>query len=217
MRVILEALGDRAILLRVGEQIDDAVQSRVRALCAHLEQQLPAGVIELVPAFTTVAVHYDPRQVRFAELAAVLHERANSVDEEVTPPSRTLLIPVRYGGVAGPDLEHVATNAGLTPDEVVRLHAAGEYVVHMIGFAPGFPYLGGLDARIACARRDTPRTRVHAGSVGIGGSQTGVYPIESPGGWQIIGRTELKLFDPARDPAALLKPGDRVRFTVSEA
>lgn len=212
----LEPIGDCGILVRVGEQIDDDVQARVRALSTRLEKGLPVGAIEIVPAFTSLAVYYDPTRTRYADLSAELRAIATNLADERTVPASTLAIAVRYGGADGPDLTHVAQHAGLAIDEVIRLHTSREYRVHMIGFAPGFPYLGGLDPRIACPRRDTPRTRVPAGSVGIGGDQAGVYSIESPGGWQIIGRTDLKLFDPQREPAALLKAGDRVRFTVAK-
>ncbi len=212
----IEPLGDSAVLLRLGDHIDEAVQRRVRAIYGHLGKNPPPAAIEIVPAFTTVAVHYDPARARYADFAAAVLAAARGFEEELVALPRTITIPVRYGGEFGPDLAHVAESAGLTTAEVVRRHTAGDYLVHMIGFAPGFPYLGGLDARIACPRRESPRTRVPAGSVGIGGNQTGVYPIESPGGWQIIGRTDLLLFDPLRDPPALLEAGDRVRFVVSD-
>jgi inhibitor of KinA len=213
----VEPLGDSALLLRLGEQIDESIQRRIHAICIRLESRMAAGAIEIVPAFTTVAVHYDPRHLGYAALAAEVLALTQNLDEEPVGPARVVTIPVRYGGEGGPDLEYVAKRAGLSIDQVVALHTRADYLVHMIGFAPGFPYLGGLDARIACPRRDIPRPRVPAGSVGIGGNQTGIYPIESPGGWQIIGRTTLKLFDAERDPAALLRPGDRVRFAKSES
>jgi inhibitor of KinA len=216
LRAHIEPLGDFAVLLRFGEHIDENVLRRIRAAYVHLLNAMPAGAIEVVPAFTTIAIHYDPSQKRYAEMAGDLETLAAHIDEAALPAPRTVTIPVLYGGAAGPDLEHVGRHAGMTTDEVIRIHAAGEYLVHMIGFAPGFPYLGGLDERIACPRRDSPRTQVPAGSVAIGGTQTGIYPIESPGGWQIIGRTELMLFDPTREPAAVLQPGDRVRFAIVE-
>jgi len=212
----IEPLGDSAALIHFGEVIDEAMHRLVQAACARLEARPIPGMTELVPAFTTVAVCYDPAGVGsaapYAAVAAALEARLAGLQPDEAPSARTVEIPVRYGGEAGPDLELVAAHAGLTPAEVVRLHAAGAYLVHMIGFAPGFPYLGGLDPRLHCPRREVPRTRVAAGSVGIGGSQTGVYPLESPGGWQVIGRTPLALFDPARARPALLRAGDRVRF-----
>jgi inhibitor of KinA len=211
----IEPLGDAALLVRLGDAIDESVHARVRLAHARLRALPDVGVADVVPAFTTVAVHYDPVRMRYDALAALVAARLERLEDEPLPEPRVLTIPVCYGGGNGPDLEFVAEYAGLTPGEVVRLHAAGDYLVHMIGFAPGFPYLGGLDPRLACPRRDTPRTRVPAGTVGIGGSQTGIYPFESPGGWQLIGRTDVVLFDPARAPPALLAPGDRVRFVVA--
>lgn len=141
----------------------------------------------------------------------LLHE-LNKMEEVTLGQPRTIIIPVCYGGEFGPDLEYVAAEHGLTPDEVIAIHTSGDYLVHMIGFAPGFPYLGGLSDKIATPRRSTPRLRVEAGTVGIGGQQTGVYPVMTPGGWQCIGRTPLALFRPMEDPPSLLTAGDRVRF-----
>ncbi len=216
----IEPLGDCAALVTFGEHIDEAMHRLVRAACARLETQPVPGMIELVPAFASVAVWYDPLRVGsgtpYRALAAALEARLAGLEAGEAPAARTVEIPVVYGGEAGPDLDTVAARAGLTPAEVIQLHAAGDYLVHMIGFAPGFPYLGGLDERLHCPRRAVPRTAVPAGSVGIGGSQTGIYPLVSPGGWQLIGRTPLALFDPTRDPPALLAAGDRVRFVPLE-
>jgi inhibitor of KinA len=168
-----------------------------------------------------VAVHYDPARVPAAagapsspyeRVALALTAALADLRGEALSPPAVVEIPVCYGGAFGPDLDDVARHHGLTPDEVVRIHTAGDYLVYMIGFAPGFPYLGGMSERIATPRRPVPRTLVPASSVGIGGSQTGVYPIASPGGWQLIGRTPLRLFAPEREPATLLRMGDRVRF-----
>jgi len=163
-------------------------------------------------------VYYDPlafagaRDGPFAGAAAALNDTLRELDVRTAPPGPLIEVPVRYGGTDGPDLAEVAQHAGLTPEEVVRVHAGAEYSVYMVGFSPGFPYLGGLPAQLAMPRRDSPRLAVPAGSVGIGGKQTGIYPIESPGGWRIIGRTSLQLFQPERDPPTLLQLGDRVRF-----
>jgi inhibitor of KinA len=211
----IEPLGDAALLVRLGDAIDESTHMRVRLAHARLSHMLAtAAVFDVVPAFTTVAVHYDPARTTYQALVPRVADLLRQLEAERLPESRQVTIPVRYGGGYGPDLEHVARHAGLTPEEVVRLHAAGDYLVHMIGFAPGFPYLGGLDPRLACPRRDQPRTRVPNGSVGIGGSQTGIYPFDSPGGWQLIGRTEVVLFDADRQPPSLLAAGDRVRFMV---
>lgn len=221
-------LGDCAVLIHLGSSIDEATHRRVRAACARLDERPVPGMIEYVPAFASVAVHYDPARVPpastgdehespYARLTAMLAAALAGVESEPLPPPRTVEIPVCYGGDYGPDLDDVARHHGLTPDEVVRIHTAGDYLVYMIGFAPGFAYLGGLSERIATPRRPVPRTVVPPGSVGIGGSQTGVYPIASPGGWQLIGRTPLRLFDPEREPPTVLRTGDRVRFRAIPA
>ncbi|HEX6965717.1 MAG TPA: 5-oxoprolinase subunit PxpB [Gemmatimonadaceae bacterium] len=218
--ISFSALGDRAVIIQVGSSIDEATRRRVRAVCARLAAHPIPGMIEYVPAFASVAVHYDPARVPmreraqnpYARMTELLTGALGHLDDEALPPPRMVEIPVCYGGELGPDLDDVAHHHGLTADEVVRVHTGGDYLVHMIGFAPGFPYLGGLSERIATPRRREPRTLVPAGSVGIGGSQTGVYPIASPGGWQLIGRTPLRLFAPERDEPALLRAGDRVRF-----
>ena len=221
MRIV--PLGDRALLIQLGSTIDDATHRRVRAVCARLAARPVPGTMELVPAFASVAVHYEPAGVpndgrgreqrspyeRFADrVRAVL----GHLEEDALPAPRTVEIPVRYGGEGGPDLDAVAAAHGLSAEDVVRLHTAATYRVYMLGFAPGFAYLGGLPDAIATPRRPEPRTAVPAGSVGIGGSQTGIYPLVSPGGWQLIGRTALPLFDARRTPPALLAIGDVVRF-----
>ena len=216
-RVAIEPLGDAAVLVRLGIAIDEATHRRVRAAHASLTAEPFPGVSDIVPAYTTVTLHYDPARVDPEALSRRVRELVEQLPEELALPSRLVRVPVRYGGEDGPDLAAVAAHAQLSPEEVVRRHAAGEYVVHMIGFAPGFPYLFGLDPQLACPRRDAPRQRVPAGSVGIGGTQAGIYPIETPGGWQLIGRTSLVLFDAAREPPGLLAPGDRVRFEETRA
>jgi inhibitor of KinA len=214
----LEPLGDRAVLVRLGDRVEEGTHRRVRALCDRLEAARVPGVVDVVPAFASVALHLDPAALRPdgspvpAALAAALEAALEEPLVSPEPPSRVVELPVRYGGEAGPDLEEVARRAGLSPEEAVALHAGAEYRVHALGFLPGFPYLGGLPERLATPRRATPRERVPAGSVAIGGSQAGVYPFASPGGWNVIGHTPLRLFRPEADPPALLRVGDRVRF-----
>jgi inhibitor of KinA len=211
-------LGDRAILVEFGSAIDEEARLLVRASFEQLSSQPPAGVLDIVPGFASIAVHYDPAQS--AGAGATPHVAISEAVEEllrtavVTPSgeARLVEIPVCYDPSLAPDLDEVAAHARLTPAQVVELHSAPDYVVHMIGFLPGFPYLGGLDPRLTTPRRSSPRTRVPAGTVGIGGSQTGVYTIDSPGGWQLIGRTARRLFDVERDPPTLLRIGDKVRF-----
>lgn len=218
----LDPLGDRAVLIHLGDRIDEATHRRVRAVCSRLERSSVPGMLEIVPAFASVAVHFDPVASgggadAYGRVEAALLRELEDLEEIEIPAARLVEIPVCYGGELGPDLEAVARRHGLRPEEVARIHAAGDYRVFMIGFAPGFAYLGGLDPRIATPRRATPRTRVPASSVGIGGAQTGVYPIDSPGGWQLIGRTPLRLFTPEAEAPTLLRAGDRVRFRAISA
>lgn len=213
-RATLEALGDRALLLRFGETLDPAIVARVQAAARRARATAPAAVQDIVPAYASLAVHLAADAFDEATLAGIEAWLLSCAgDDFVSPaPARTVEIPVRYGGEHGPDLAFVARHAGLAVEDVIARHARAEYTVAMLGFAPGFPYLAGLDPALATPRHPQPRTRVAAGSVGIGGAQAVVYPRESPGGWQIIGRTPLVLFDPARAEPSLLQPGDRVRF-----
>ncbi len=211
-----EPLAEDALLLRFGEHIDATVNAHVHAAVAILRQQLPT--LECIPAYASVLLHFDSRAWRNAD-AANPHqalERAVRValDAGETSPvvCREQEIPVCYGGTHGPDLAEVARHLGLSIDEVIIRHSATDYRVAMIGFAPGFPYLLGLDPTLAMPRRRDPRQRVPTGSVAIGGAQTGIYPVELPGGWQLIGRTPLRLFDVRATPPSLLSAGDRVRF-----
>lgn len=204
--------GDSALTLELGECVSPAVHRRVKAMEQAIRRAILPGVLELVPTYTTVCVHYDPCTVSYGALEAQLRQLTTK-EEAASDEGRLVIIPVCYGGEYGPDLETVAKHAGLTPEEVVARHTAPEYLVYMLGFLPGFAYLGGLDETIACPRLDTPRTRIPAGSVGIAGMQTGIYPLSSPGGWQLIGRTPEKLFSLAENQEQfLLRSGDRVRF-----
>jgi KipI family sensor histidine kinase inhibitor len=216
----LEAIADDALLLRIGDRIDPTINARVHALCARIRARRRVWLRDLVPAYASIGVFFDPLQIEMEAVAEWLRAQleALSTDPQATAAaSRTVEIPVVYGGEAGPDLNGAAAELGLSPMQLAQRHAAGEYVVAMIGFAPGFPYLLGLDPALALPRLATPRTLVPAGSVGIGGAQTGIYPRESPGGWRLIGRTPVTLFDPAREPPALLAPGDHVRFIAVDA
>jgi len=217
----IEPLGETMLLLRFGERIDAAVNAQVHAAARMLHDVEMPGLVDIVPAFATLALRYDaafwagrdgtpPWQHLAGALRAVF----------ATPPrgdaaaGRLIDVPVRYDGA---DLDAVATHANFPTSEVIARHAAAQYRVAMLGFAPGFPYLLGLDPALHMPRRAQPRLRVPAGSVAIGGAQTGIYPRELPGGWQLIGRTPLRLFDVQADPPALLAPGDRVRFRAIDA
>jgi KipI family sensor histidine kinase inhibitor len=171
-------------------------------------------VLEVVPGMNNLTIVFDPLAADSAALAGQL-QAAWDAGGAASLGGREVEIPVQYGGEFGPDLQAVASHTGLPAKEVVNRHAAGDYIVFFLGFQPGFAYMGGLDKALHTPRRSSPRVEVPAGSVGIGGEQTGVYPATSPGGWQLIGRTSLPLFDPARSPPTLLQPGDRVRFTVA--
>ncbi|OLP65614.1 Kinase A inhibitor [Bacillus pumilus] len=223
--ITFHPLGDTAIVIQAGDDIREDIHQRVQHIFACIEQYPFQGYIEAVQAFANVTVFYEPYTVyQSAQLhlgAMSLYEWVKSYikqlledkwKEEAEGKRRTVDIPVCYGGAFGPDLEEVAHINDLTPEEVVRIHTSGTYLVYMIGFAPGFPFLGGLSDSIAAPRRDTPRMSIPKGSVGIAGRQTGVYPISTPGGWQLIGQTPLPLFRPDQEAPSLLKAGDQVRF-----
>lgn len=208
-----------AVTITLGSAIDEATHRLVRAVTRAIMASDISGVTDIVPAFASVTVHYDPLRIRrtgnespYEQLVSSLREQLDGVRVEDLPEPRLVEIPVCYGGTLGPDLTALAQQHNLSTDEVVRLHSGAVYLVYMVGFMPGFAYLGGLPERIVTPRRASPRTAVPAGSVGIGGQQTGVYPLESPGGWNLIGRTPLQVFDITRDEQTLLATGDRVRF-----
>ena len=202
----IDHVGATGVLCTLGDAISEVTGRRVAAL-ARAAMTLE-GVAEVVPSYTSVLVRFDPLATTHEDISERL--RGLDMDGEAQARPRVVEIPVRYGGEWGPDLAFVADHAGMTEAEVIALHSQRPYRIYMIGFLPGFPYLGGLDARLHTPRLDSPRTRIPAGSVGIGGQQTGVYPVESPGGWRIIGRTPMKLFDPDRPP--LYGAGDMIRF-----
>lgn len=219
----ISPLGESALLLRLGDRIDAALNRRVHALAARLRARHPAWLVDIVPAYASLALHLDADAFAadadpLTEAETWLRLRLDEGDDDDAPATARLVeIPVRYGGEDGPDLPGLAQAAGLSESETIVRHTQPEYGVAMLGFAAGFPYLLGLDPRLATPRHAAPRTRVPAGSVAIGGAQTGVYPRDGPGGWQLIGRTDLVLFDPAREPPALLAPGDSVRFVAIDA
>ena len=204
--------GDRAVLVEYGDAIDPAVNEKVRAMAALLKQGLPEGVEAVIPAYRNLSLLYNPLLTSPEKLLLILQRLEARLHEIEIPPPRIVEIPVLYGGEFGPDLAIVAQHNGLTVEQVVAIHAGTDYPIYMIGFTPGFCYLGGLDRRIHTPRRKTPRTLLPGGSVGIAESQTGMYPLDSPGGWQIIGRTPLRLFAPERETPFLYEAGDRIRF-----
>lgn len=205
--------GDTMLLVEWSHVIDPAVNAQAIRLAARLQTRIGHIVRDIVPSYCSVGIHFDPLLTDLAALERVVEEEASRPSLEEDGPARPPIeIAVEYGDADGPDLEAVAEWASCTPAEVIERHADRTYRVYMLGFVPGFAYLGRVDSRIAVPRRRVPRDRVPAGSVGIAGEQTGVYPIVTPGGWHLIGRTRATMFDPARTPASLLGPGDLVRF-----
>jgi len=205
--------GDEAVLVELGRNMDEAVNRRVHALARSLAKVAPRWLQETVPADGSLLIYYDPDQISYQQLSSRLQQLAGEVEDAPALEGRLWEIPVRYGGNDGPDLEWVAKRVGKTADEVVALHSAPVYTVYILGFTPGFCYLGELPASLAVERMSTPRLRLPAGAVAIAGRQTGVYSLkDSPGGWRWIGRTDLTLWDPFRAQPFLLQPGDRVRL-----
>jgi len=208
MRVV-EA-SDRSLLVVLGEEISAEAHRKVLRLAPLLKSA--HGVVNVHPAYTSILIDFDPLAIGHRDLERMAAELNAQAVAAPLPEPRTVEIPVCYGGEYGPDLEEVAALHGRTAEDVAAIHASAEYLVYFLGFSPGFPYLGGMPESIAAPRLATPRRRVPAGSVAIGGRQTGVYPLASPGGWRIIGRTPLWLFRPDQDPPALLQMGDHVKF-----
>jgi KipI family sensor histidine kinase inhibitor len=205
--------GDTLLLVDFEPVIDPLVNERVVELAHALRARRLPGIRDIVPGYCALGVHFDPLRTDLSALQRAVAAEGHAL-EDITalPPARVVEIPVRYGGADGPDLEEVARFASCTTDDVIERHSTITYRVYMLGFVPGFAYLGRVSSTIAAPRHRVPRDRVPAGSVGIAGQQTGVYPIESPGGWQLIGRTDSVMFDAAREPASILAAGDMVRF-----
>jgi KipI family sensor histidine kinase inhibitor len=204
--------GDLAVAVELGDEISVEVNTRVRALEYLIQQKALPGVVETVPTFRSLLVYYEPRVIGYDRLVESLRELAAQADTAVLPPARSVELPCCYDPELGLDLDAAATRLGLSMDEVVRLHAGARYHVYFIGFTPGLPYMSGMPERILLPRLETPRVRVPAGSVGIGGEQCCIYSVESPGGYWILGRTPLRLYDPEAAEPILLRAGDQVRF-----
>ncbi|WP_337134340.1 5-oxoprolinase subunit PxpB [Priestia megaterium] len=223
---VISPLGDSALVLTFGDSIQYDIHKQIKTCKDSIELNPFPGFIECVPAFTNLTIFYNPLEVvaavkkkekkefvsPFEVVSSIIQSKLENEHTEKELDHRTVSIPVCYGGEYGPDLEYVARHHNLTTEEVISIHSEGEYLAYMIGFAPGFPFLGGLSERIATPRRSSPRTSIPAGSVGIAGMQTGVYPISTPGGWQLIGQTPIKLFLPEQNPPSLLQAGDIVKF-----
>ena len=216
MTLVFEPLADDALLLRFGSVIEPIHNARALAVAQRLRELQPPWLRDTVPAYASLAVFFDCDRIDDADphafVAAALRRCLDAITDMAATPARIIDIPVCYDSGMGPDLAEAASELGLSAEELIHRHCSTDYSVAMIGFAPGFPYLLGLPESLALPRLATPRTRVPAGSVAIGGNQAGIYPRESPGGWRLLGRTPLLLFDPARAVPSLLAPGDRVRF-----
>ncbi len=204
--------GDTSLTVEFGNEISEAINHDIRAYKIALEKAGLPGIVELVPTYRSLMVHYDPAVLPYQKLRERLEKLLDDMGEIEIPPSPVLEIPVLYGGEMGPDLPFVAEHAGLSEEEVIRIHSSTEYLIYMLGFTPGFTYLGGMSEKIATPRLKQPRVKIPAGSVGIAGTQTGVYPIDSPGGWQLIGRTPVKMYDPDRETPILPEAGQYIKF-----
>lgn len=204
--------GDTGLSVEFAGGIDRRVNDRVQRLFRHLLIKSIPGVVDLNPTYQSLFIQYCPWKCSFENLVMLVGEGLKPAEEGYNRQAALVRVPVCYGGVYGPDMDEVATFHGMSPDQVIRIHSAPEYYVYMIGFTPGFPYLGGLDARLYTPRKKEPRKWVGAGSVGIADRQTGIYSIDSPGGWQLIGKTPFRLFDCKRPDPFLLSPGDTLQF-----
>lgn len=204
--------GDRGLVVEFGNEVSVSLNNQVRALALTLEATRIPGLVEVIPTYRSLGMQYDPARLGAKELRARIEEALWALDPERLPPPKVVRLPTCYGGEFGPDLPFVAQHSGLSEDEVIALHGRTPYHVHMIGFTAGFAYLGGLPEKLHTPRLPSPRTRTPRGAVGIGGSQTGAYSAETPGGWRLIGRTPVPLFDPTQDPPTPMLPGDTVRF-----
>ena len=213
MKPTISPVGDRAISIDFGQVIDPIINRHIRQTIERIKELQLDGIIELVPTYCALLVEYDAILYSYSEICNIIEPTleegmANTINELVT----VVEVPTVYGGEFGPDLSFVASHNHLSEDEVISIHSGTDYLVYMLGFIPGFTYLGGMDLRIATPRLSSPRTLIPAGSVGIAGEQTGTYPSDSPGGWQIIGRTPVTMYDMSKAQAALLKAGDYVRY-----
>jgi KipI family sensor histidine kinase inhibitor len=207
-------LGDSALLVQLGDEIDISINRSVHGLASLINLSRLDGVVETVPAYATLLIHYDPLILTYADIYQWVRLKLEQLETATGRKPRKFEVPVRYGGEYGIDLQFVADFHRLRIEDVVQIHSEPTYTIYMMGFTPGFPYMGKLDDALVTPRLETPRPRVPAGTVAIAGSQTGIYPIDSPGGWRLIGHTPLRLFDPTSESPFLFAPGDEVRFVV---
>lgn len=208
----ISAFGDTGLRVQFGEHISKEINQQIRSFCMLLEKEKIPGVIEWIPTYTAVTIVYNPYTILYKVLVDQIEKLQNRLSDTELPPAEIMHIPVCYGGDKGPDLAAVARFHNLDESKVISVHSGADYLIYMMGFIPGFAYLGGMSNEIAVPRLESPRAAIPAGSVGIAGEQTGIYPLESPGGWQIIGRTPVKLYDPNDSSPILLRAGNYIRF-----
>ena len=210
--------GDSSLLVEFGNEISPAINKKITTTLNLMREQHSEGVVDVIPAFCSLLINYDPRVISYEELKDRMMGLVKMEGQTGQDRKRIFEIPVCYGGEYGPDIASIAAHAGLSEEEVIRIHSSRDYLIYMLGFLPGFCYLGGLDERIHTPRLANPRIKINAGSVGIGGSQTGIYPLDSPGGWQLMGMTPVKTYDPDREVPILVQAGDYIRFVpIDEA
>lgn len=196
--------GDSALLIEFGKEINPETKRKITAIVQLMREQHIEGIVDVIPAFCSLLINYDPRVLSYEELKERMENLLKMETKTETTRKRIFEIPVCYGGEYGPDIDNIAEHAGLSVNEVIKIHSSKDYLIYMLGFLPGFTYLGGLDERIHTPRFASPRLTIRAGSVGIGGSQTGIYPLDSPGGWQLMGLTPVRTYDPERQTPILV-------------
>jgi inhibitor of KinA len=210
--ILFFLMGDRGLLLEFGDAISPEINEKVRQMALAIEAEAVEGIAEMIPTYRSLLVRYDPLIISLATLKGRLQKIEVGLGRFSFPEPKLTKIPVAYGGLYGPDLDGVAQYHRISGEEVVRLHCSKAYLIYMIGFMPGYPYMGELPEELVTPRLKTPRVSVPGGSVAIAQKQTGIYPVESPGGWQVIGRTPMRLFDSNKEPPCLLRMGDHVQF-----